>query len=580
MVKVGILNSDSIRYEDVDVSTYAKFLLTQGVVSWLIPSIVWSNIVVAPGMGMILCTRSNGDEVMVPISIKNNESITTINNKILCISIPQANIDNPSLNTNKNNIASLSLVDTLPDNSIKLGVVSSWGVMTVDQEISWMTDSMFLKDIFINGTVNFNNSPKVPNPIDDEDAVNKLTMENALTQAWVVDHLSENIFMAGEAIAKNDSLYVERMISPTPPDILEFGKTTADKRVVLYGVGEWVASNKIKLWLKKFASPSVDISVRIETVDWSGIATGTLVNANAYGTTLTSGLTTSVTEIEISLNGTFTIPKGTNVAVILYAGTYWSETINGTNYFGLACKTQVVKGFKYGLYNTSYTNYNNKMVYFSSPLLANILLCKTSASQNETLPIDYISRFASIAWLRGHNLPVYYLWEVPWFSSLEINSYFYWNTDWTISLLSWTKKCLVWMGINKNTLFLWNHYRLKWSTTIISQYTWGSISNWDTSKYTEMHKFPPIRYFWMVNVDFNLQWGNWYTANWRILVNWVQVYEWSVWAWGVIWALISVPSNAIITIETKPLFWWYPAYIQAMRLMWEITKEEYTLTIL
>lgn len=351
----------------------------------------------------------------------------------------------------------------------------------------------------------------------DQEAIDGTIDTVAVTpkQMSKIDHLTESIFMVGETVAKNDSLFPENMVtSAGATEVIEFGKTTADKRVVMYGVGNWVASNKIKLWLKKFWSPSVDVSVRIETVDWSWLATGTLVDANAYGTTLTSGLTTTVVDTEIALNGSITIPKGTNVAVIVYAGTYGSETVNGTNYFGLAYKTQVTRSFWYGLYNTSYTNYTNKMVYFSSDLLAKTLLSKTSASQKETLPIFKL-RFANNIWVRGDTINVTYLWMHKWFIGKLDSLHYISNTYWAIDNMPWTINYPVW-------------YIEKWSLNIKEEtYT----DYWET--YTAFSKsvsivvdyltsYPNVVYCTMV---IKKSWRYTFTMDkWSVSNSWPRIY--------------------------------------------------------
>ncbi len=391
----------------------------------------------------------------------------------------------------------------------------------------------------------------------DQEAIDGTIDTVAVTpkQMSKVDHLTESIFMAGETIAKNDSLFPENMVTfAGATEVIEFGKTTADKRVVMYAVGDWVASNKIKLWLKKFWSPSVDVSVRIETVDWSWIATGTLVDANAYGTTLTSGLTTTAVDTEITLNGNFTIPKGTNVAVVIYPWTYGSETINGTNYFGIACKTQVVRSFWYGLYNASYTNYTNKMVYFSSDLLASTLLSLTSATQNETLPTDY-ARITQVAWARGFVWQVTYQWLHSWFSWLTKDTIYYiQNTAWAIWTTPWTKKSIVWVSKNKNTIKLWNNYIVEvWLWVIYSDITeiWG----YPYPEYSGIGKTYICPYIWKVKISF--EWKSWsWTGNARIYINWVA--KWTARPWST-WYIVYEENIDVFYNDLIEIRYWTPS---------------------
>jgi hypothetical protein len=100
-------------------------------------------------------------------------------------------------------------------------------------------------------------------------------------------------YILGEDVLENDSLFAET--SPTFAEstlVQNIGDVTANTRVALYGFGSGVSGNTMQYALRSFVSPSADLSVRVETVDGSGNATGTLVDANAQTTiTLTNTLT-------------------------------------------------------------------------------------------------------------------------------------------------------------------------------------------------------------------------------------------------------------------------------------------------
>lgn len=103
-------------------------------------------------------------------------------------------------------------------------------------------------------------------------------------------------------------------------------------RISIPAFGSWVSASTLKLALAKVVSPSVNLNFRIET-DNSGAPSGTLVHANATGSIAPWSLTTSLADTTITLWGSFSITKGTKVWIVIFVGTYASETINGTNYY-------------------------------------------------------------------------------------------------------------------------------------------------------------------------------------------------------------------------------------------------------
>jgi len=152
--------------------------------------------------------------------------------------------------------------------------------------------------------------------------------------------LTDDTFMLWEDCTKWDSLFKE--VWPTFADadqVQAIGNTAANTRVSIPAFGGGIASNAITLSLRKYVSPSVDLCIRIET-DNAGEPSGTLFDANATATVTSASLTTSLVETTVTLAWNITIPKGQKVHVVLYPWTYGSETINGTNYFGVGYKPQ------------------------------------------------------------------------------------------------------------------------------------------------------------------------------------------------------------------------------------------------
>ena len=116
--------------------------------------------------------------------------------------------------------------------------------------------------------------------------------------------------------------------------IQNIGDVTANTRVSIPALWSGVAASTLKLALKKFVSPWVDLKLRIET-DNAGEPSGTLVDANATAIVTEASLTTVLVDTTVTLAGSITVAEWTRVHIVLYAWIYWSETVNGTNYFGV-----------------------------------------------------------------------------------------------------------------------------------------------------------------------------------------------------------------------------------------------------
>lgn len=94
--------------------------------------------------------------------------------------------------------------------------------------------------------------------------------------------VDKNTYVLWENCIENDSLFTET--SPTFAEsttIQNIWDVTANTRVTLYDFGSGSSGSTQKLALVKTLSPSVNLSVRLETLDGSGNPTWTLVDANS-----------------------------------------------------------------------------------------------------------------------------------------------------------------------------------------------------------------------------------------------------------------------------------------------------------
>ena len=159
---------------------------------------------------------------------------------------------------------------------------------------------------------------------------------------WKISFL-DNQFMAGEVIPAGQ--YVVPEILPTfalATTVWNIWDATGNTRRNIRIISTGTYSSTFKLSLKKFVSPSSDLHIRLETDDGTGKPSGTPVDAvNAVATVTSASLTTSLADTTCTWAWTFTQPAaGTVLHYVLYVGTYGSETINSTNYYGLGYSTK------------------------------------------------------------------------------------------------------------------------------------------------------------------------------------------------------------------------------------------------
>lgn len=133
----------------------------------------------------------------------------------------------------------------------------------------------------------------------------------------------------------NDSIYFSD-IKKYSTWFVDIWKTTAFTDILFYS--KWATEQKYTFYFKKFLSPQ-DLTVRIETDNWSWVRSWTLVNANAV-------LVTSIASIptewlyEISFPASFiNAPLWTPVHFVFWQG---SQAINATNYLQVATETECV----------------------------------------------------------------------------------------------------------------------------------------------------------------------------------------------------------------------------------------------
>ena len=259
--------------------------------------------------------------------------------------------------------------------------------------------------------------------------------------------------------------------------IQNIGDVTANTRVSIPALWSGVTASTLKLALKKFVSPWVDLWIRIET-DNAGEPSGTLVDANATATVTAASLTTGLVDTTVTLAGSITVAEWTRVHIVLYAWIYWSETVNGTNYFGIGyvpknTTTRPLNTYNWSIYGTAD---NDIFSYVDSDLFTPKLLSKTNATYSYKLPND-LPRIATEAKSSWENVVATILGLNDNFSGLTpLATYYISDTPWVIGAVSWTYIYKVWEAVDDVTINISKTAIIRKSTfTTInsSRVSWG-----------------------------------------------------------------------------------------------------------
>lgn len=201
---------------------------------------------------------------------------------------------------------------------------------------------------------------------------------------WVESIVDRDTYLLWEPAAAGDSLFVEDMVTfASATSVQNIWDVTANTRVSIPVIWSGVAASTLNLALKKFVSPWVDLWVRIET-DNSGEPSGTLADANATATVLTSWLTTSLVDTTVTLAGSITLTEWTKYHIVLFAGTYGAETVNGTNYFGIGYRNITTSTRPVNVFDGS-----NRWLSFWATWVSDTSNITYNATNTETTPYWY-----------------------------------------------------------------------------------------------------------------------------------------------------------------------------------------------
>lgn len=422
------------------------------------PEFALGNWQISWGKAIIRCTRTTGtfagEEILACFESTSTENISTAWNKKVYIEIPEVYVnDSTAITDSLTQWANLNVwrivsSDSYPthNNYIKL-----WEISNGD----WQNATDLRPEVLRRGkpnTLSYFGGNGEEERIDiDNASLNKYLMSN---WAWVAPSWEEGgggwgwswenfkrTFTTDEDLLAKSMFWVE--VQPGTTDVnstLDFGTTTATK-VFFPVILNWEDFSSITLNLAAVNSPADTLSVRVETLDWNGLPTWTLVNVWAYWTA-----TPSWTAADITVNMSWTVSwlEGhTKAAVVIER----SGSASDSNYYQLWCSDLVKVISQIYEYNGSaYSSVDYSWCVDCDWFATEAIVQATS--ENWVDRIWYCET--------GANAGNDFTWILQWtfdYSWAEAWAKYYLSSTWTL-ITSWSK--LVWRWLQDDVLQIWS----------------------------------------------------------------------------------------------------------------------------
>lgn len=246
-------------------------------------------------------------------------------------------------------------------------------------------------------------------------------------------------------------------------------------------VWNWVSATTIKIWLRKNGAPVDNVTIRIETDDWTWKPSGSLAHANATWTVAWSWLSASLTgmsEQTVTFAGAFTLTDKTPYHVVIWR----SAGIDATNYYFLAHINTTAFWFT--------TSLNNGTVWWTPA--TTIMMCIVFAWSYTKIVVRTRANDAYhvfILWMCLSTTALYQSASIQWQWASSVLSwlskdatYFLSNTPWVISTTAGTNIVVAWQSDSTWTWFTLTDFR--WNEIYTSSqviYTNGGWTSFDLS---------------------------------------------------------------------------------------------------
>lgn len=336
---------------DYQLSALARFIMNAGVSGTSgLEVTTWS---VASWEAFILCTRTNGQQIMVHYQNTAAVTIDTTGTKKIWVGISQSVVDDGSSNAvDGTNIATIQVGDTYPSaNYLPLASITD-GVITDERSLISLKN-ILRKGFGSNKHVRINRTSwleEVNNVTDGSTllSTDKIRVEKAggdfedfefgaFQSALSPQALSyQSQYYPIEDLLANDAIfeYNHPTISQTINGYFNVGDVTWNQIVTLAKrISSWVSGNSITIKTDK-ASASANFGIRIVTCDSSGVPTTTLVDPNAVQYVAAGSVSSGWATTTITFPASFTCwDAGSLVAIQVCQWTFASPTVNSGAYY-------------------------------------------------------------------------------------------------------------------------------------------------------------------------------------------------------------------------------------------------------
>lgn len=488
-VRTALLNWNVIN-RDADFSKHIEAVSEPWVISWL----AVSSSSVATWEAFVKCERTNGDTIYALVYITTAQSISW--DWDVYIEIPQEIVDNWELASEEwTDIATIE-VWTMPDkNALKLAT-KSWNTITDARNMIKKVGELL--DLINN------------NVSDIEDLDERV---EALEEAWAINHLEES-WIVGERYTSTDKLFIQK--TPALSDsVMDFGcnvwDVSANKEIHIQRIWSGVASNQLKLKIKKIWSPTTWLVVEVKR--WTQVNATTKEaywywwgDLIASGSILYSDISDTYTEKTITLNANIWWTEWELLDIVIYQT---GSVVNASNYYSLACDySQISEAFRFVSVNGSTRTRSSYMPYAISNWFMDRLLVKTKGWKVQYF---YDNTTTKVTWTGSKT--VTYTVPVDWDFYCTVAGY---SESWTGFDYSITVDWvwLTWTDTNYATTKTARPYIfvLRWLTAWkVITFTIASRGSWWNATYSyskvELYKWEEV---WWLPKSVRTIWNNWY----------------------------------------------------------------------
>ena len=362
---------------------------------------------------------------------------------------------------------------------------------------------------------------------DDATAMTPLKTKTLIAQSESA--LSNSDYIAGETMIQWDSMFPET--APTfaqATSIANIWDVSANTRYAFPIFGNGISMWSLKLWLKKFVSPSVDLKLRIES-ETSGSPSGTILAGTSEYTIASSGLTTSIVDIPVLLwtqsaqahwvtlnvNETSqTVYKWVKITLTSQTGVISVDKVAGCTatkayLYDIAGNLLTSASFSTNTATFTYGNIVNWQSYYI--LVGSDWSSYTSIKQTGSTSFPYVS--TKINYTNWSLLGSEWLVVDSWFTGTSWSAY-WWNMLFTATKGSYLKS-ITWIPWVFNSCWLYTEWWVLIENLTLS--SWTATFSWWYKLLVSWTQYRLI--FWLANINTPI----WFSYNGAVNVIWTNI---------------------------------------------------------